>query len=264
MRLVLFAGVALVLAAPGVARADHVTAAVSVELRDDGPGRDGTRKATLSWSITCSPGAEAAGDARIMIRPKNPGLAPRVGDELEIDPAQPSSSAAVTLDPGRTVHGAVTATCTQFIEDADGEAHEHRATASADSAQTIFVPPRLGKPTVGYGSWCDAERARRRGHLQALQSYRLGLPLRFNSFSLLRGRGRASYREIVVRASGAGLRLRERVLVNRNGFGVNVRPRRAGRLRIWVELGGVTTNRQTITVAAIRGGCRRAALLHPF
>lgn len=251
----------LLVAAP--ASADHTTAAATVELTDIGPAERGARNVRVSWTVTCSPGAEPEGSINLFIKPKNPGLAPR-----EVDPDglaihgedAVSGGQDYVLEPGRTAFAAIDVTCRFAAE--DGTDHDARATAR--SSGEVVVAPRLAGVQVSSGSWCDAERARRRGALQALQSYRVQVFPVFSPFSMLRGRGRASYDEVIVRARGAGLRLRTRVIVNRNGLYLGVRPRRAGKLRIWMELGGVRTNERSLTVVGIRGGCRREALSHVF
>ena len=263
-RLIIAAGAVFALGVPAPAAADHVTAAAAIELVPGGEAPAGGRKATLNWSVTCSPGSEPGGSVEVLLKPRNAGLRPRAVAEIEVA-GESSGSEPLTVAAGRTVLAQVNAECTQTVESADGESDPvvHRARASATSAE-LNVPPRLLDASVERGTWCDAERARRRGALQALQFYRVELSLAFSGFSLLQGRGRAAWSEVIVRASGAGVRHRKRAVINRNGFFLEVRPRRPGRLRVWVELGGVKTNARVLRVVPIRGNCRREALAIPL
>jgi len=259
-RLLLPAALLAALVLAPAAHADHLTAAATVDIADVGPAERGARDAKVSWTATCSDGARPEGAVRVLVKPKNPGLAPRPvgeGDGLTIDGEDAvAGSQDFTIEPGRTWFAEIEVTCTLLAD--DGTDHEARATAR--SPGEVAVPPRLAGVSVYYGSWCDAPRAQRRGQLQALQSYRLEVFPVFDPFSMLRGRGRASYDEVIVHARGAGLRQSRRVIVNRAGLFTEVRPRRPGKLRIRVEAGGVETNERTLTVVPIRGGCRRGAL----
>lgn len=262
MRVFAAALMGLVLLAPP-AKADHLTGSATVELTDLGPTERGERTVQVSWTVTCAPDARPEGVVFVFVKPKNPGLAARPidSDGLTIQGEDARSGRQeFTFEPGRTLFAEIDVTCDFLAEDGT----EHNARVTARSPAERVLPPRLAAVAVNRGSWCDAERARRRGQLQALQPYRVEVYPVFDPFSMLRGRGRASYDEVIVQARGAGLRLRSRVIVNRNGLFIEVRPRRAGMLRFSMELGGVKTNEQSLRVVGIRGGCRREALSHPF
>ena len=262
MRRLVLAAAILCLFAP-TARADHITAAATIELSDIGPAERGARNVRVTWSVTCSPEARPVGSVFALIKPKNPGLAPHPldPDGLTIDGEDAlSGHQDYVVQPGRTAFAEVRATC-RFLAD-DGTDHE--AAVTARSPTEVAVPPRLAAVVPIRGTWCDAERARRRGQLQALQFYRVQVYPVFDPFSMLRGRGRASYDEVIVQMRGAGLSRGSRVIVKRTGLFVDIRPRRPGKLRFWMELGGVKTDERSVRVVGIRGGCRREALAIPL
>ena len=264
-RLIAPAGVLLLLAGAPAAEAHHVTAQATVALEAaPGTAADGSRKAVLSWSVTCSQGAEPEGSVSVMLKPRNAGLAPRAAENTGI---AGSDEATGRLDAriaaGRTVFPRLEVACSQLVESEDAEPQTHSARIVVTGGE-LFVPPRLLSASVERGTWCDAERARRRGHLQALQFYRVEVVPVFSALSMLRGRGRAAYDEVVIVARGAGIRYRKRAAVSRNGLFADIRPRKPGKLAVWLELGGVRTNARTMTVVGIKGGCRREALAIPL
>jgi hypothetical protein len=96
--------------------------------------------------------------------------------------------------------------------------------------------------------------------LQARQYATVGWGLRFSGQSLLRpGSFAAQLKQIVLRASGAGVRLRRspaRHVFKEAGYAQFIRPRRRGSVLLWATIGGVATNKVRVPVIALPRGCR--------
>jgi hypothetical protein len=259
------AGAALAVAAAiaPAAHADHLAPTAGAGLELTGKVRDcdsrqvcgGSRRATVSWNVSCGPGTgpEAVEELRVNIL----GLTPTErrfayeGESFD-GSAGLTGSVGMAVGPGMRFLGEVVVTCYAETVNAEGGIVEHRATARATSAE-LSLPPRLGGIVVPRGTWCGDRVTRR---LQAGQYFDVLWALRYQGASLIR-RGVPGLRQIKLFGRGAGIRFKRTphraILRNYEAFGTFVRPRRAGTLRIWATIGGKRTN--TLKVRVLPNRC---------
>ncbi len=246
------------------AHADHVVPAVTGTLElgkrvkdcsAEGPCAR-ARRATVSWNASCGPAAPADSlrevDVGIYgVRPDGTRF-PYDGEALEAEDATLTGSMGMTAGPGLRFLGEVVVTCSSTVTDAEGNEVEHRAKATATTAQ-FYLPPQLMDFRTTRASFCgvNVPRSKLDKWLQARQYAELEYFLRYSAGSLLR-RGAPELRQIKLFARGAGVRKKaspDRGMLGELGaIGTWVNPRRGGTLRIWATIGGKKTNTLRVKV----------------
>jgi hypothetical protein len=228
-----------VLVAP--ASASHMQPAASIHLTDLGAQTDGSHKVRIAWETTCGPNAPNAlldeSEYAVMIRPRREGAKPVTagGDLFET----PTGSVEATIAPGRRVFARVLLRC-----DDSGEV----ARATADSPETLFVPPRISGASVTRGSYCGrVSRRQRNNGIGASDFQTIRWNLQFGRTSMLKSPSIAGFlNEVRLRASGKGLRLRvgpaSGPLRKYSEFQATIFSPPSGRVKLWAEIGGVSTN----------------------
>lgn len=219
----------------------------SVTLTDLGAERDGSHRVRIDWTGSCGPEApadalHASSFAGLVHVPRRAGARPFRGDGGP--PSSLSGSSEERVLPGRRVFARLALVCD------DGESV---ARAEADSAQQLFVPPRLAGWSVDRGSYCNATRAEQRRGVGASDFQTLDWKLVFGRDSMLLSPSvKGMLDEVRLRASGKGLRFRDRpssgALRKGNDFRATIFTPRSGRLTLWAEVGGVSTNKITIPI----------------
>jgi hypothetical protein len=253
----------LAVSAP-VARADHVAPTVTAALELGAKVRDcdssqvcgGSRRATLSWNASCGPGVpdQALEEVEVSILGLTPGGRRFTYDSETFDSVSVGlvDSVGMTAGPGLRFLGEVVVTCSVQMESADGELVDHRGSARA-TTEEAYLPPRLGGFTIPRGTWCGVNLHGNQTSrlLQAGQYFDLTWFLRFSGESLIK-RSKPGLRQIKLFGHGAGLTFRRSpdraMLRDGEGLGTFVRPRRAGKLRIWATVGGKKTNTMRVRV----------------
>jgi hypothetical protein len=266
---VAFAALALLAVAAPAAQADHLAPTVTATLELGGRATDdcdqvsgfprplcgGARRARISWNASCGPSAPP--DALQEIEVGILGVAPngrRFGYDGEVLDYQAPlvGSLAMTAGPGLRFLGRVVVKCSVETTDAEGNLVEHRGEATADTTQ-LYLPPYLAAFRNTRASFCGVNLRGNRSSflLQADQYAEMSWYPRYSAASLIR-RGTPEIRQIKLFARGAGIRVKaspDRGILNEFGdLGTSLRPRRAGKLRIWATIGGKRTNALRVTV----------------
>jgi hypothetical protein len=254
---------ALTAASAPAAHADHVAPSVTATLELGKRVRDcnldgicaRARRATVSWNASCGPAAPPDAvetiDVTIYgVRPDGTRF-PYDGETLEADVPM-SGSMSMTAGPGLRFTGEVVVTCNAVVTDEEGNQVEHKASATAGTAQFYLAPQLVAFRTTS-ASFCgvNVPTSKVDKWLQAGQYFELAWFMRYSGASLMR-RGVAPLRQIKLFARGAGIRLRatpDRGMLREFGYlGTFVRPRRGGTLRIWATIGGKRTNTMRVRV----------------
>ena len=250
----LFAGVALLavvaLALPASASAHHLVATASIDGELGAVTKSGMRKLSVSWNAGCGdPNATVLVTIARIVKPKDPRRRPVGLDGAEAE-EQGAGTAEIMVSSGARFTPTIEVACS--LAEEDGTSHP-TVTASADGPE-LYAPPRLVSYEVVRSSSCgDAaldERAQKK--LQAGEQTIIEPSAAYNSLSMLR-RPRSS-RGIRLRIKGAGLNASRKMASMRN-FAAFVlpKPKRAGKVRIWLTFDGTPTNKLTIRVLSRRG-----------
>jgi len=159
------------------------------------------------------------------------------------------------VSPGSRVRAQADITCTTTTSDGEAETF-HSARAEATSSD-VFVRPYLDGYDITRNTICGPlPRGGIGTTLQARQFATVGWGLRFSGTSMLRpGSLSSQFKQIVLRASGAGARLRRSPArhIREADFAQFVRPTRRGRVTLWATIGGVATNKIKVPVIGRRG-----------
>jgi len=147
----------------------------------------------------------------------------------------------MTAEPGLRFFGEVVVKCAVRGPDVDedGAPIEHSGQATGRTDQ-LYLPPRLAAFRTTFGSFCGVNVPAKRTAflLQAGEYAELEWLLRYSVPSLIR--------------RGAGIRVEaspDRGMLSEFGaIGTGLKPRRAGKLRIWATVGGKKTNTRRVTV----------------
>jgi hypothetical protein len=250
-------------AAAPAARADHVAPSVSATIELGKTVKECTlsglcshpRRATVSWNASCGPAAPADAlrevDVGIYgVRPDGTRFA-YDGEAIEEDPPL-SGSMGLTAGPGLRFFGEVSVTCSSVVTDAEGNEVDHRAKATATTAQ-FYRPPELMAARTTRAGFCGVKvpNSKVDKWLQAGQYAELAYYLRYSGAALMK-RGVPALRQVKLFARGAGIRLRrspDRGMLRELGeVGTWLTPRRAGTLRIWAIINGHKTNTLRVRV----------------
>ena len=257
---------------PTGARANHLAPGVSVKLelvkkaRECGRNTVGRRApcgwrgaydARLSWSASCgdpSASAELAVNANVVKRDGKLGRG-----YTSFNPDQLSGQETVRLTPGTRVRALAEVSCT--LTATNGEVETAHAGRAGGSSGDVFIRPFLDGYEITRSTICGVRLPGRKlgTTLQARQYATVGWGLRYSAQSMLRpGSLSRQLKQVVLRASGAGARLRRspaRHLVREVGYAQFVRPRRRGRVSLWAVIGGVATNKVKVPVIRLPRGC---------
>ena len=219
-------------------------------------GWRGAYSARLSWSGSCGP--EPAASAELAV---NLNVVKRNGKlgkgYTSFNPDQLSGEETVRIPPGYRVRGQADITCVATTTNGTVETY-HEGRAAAASAD-IFTRPFLDGYDITRNTICGVGLRNRKldTTFQARQFATVSWGLLFSGPSLLRpGSLKSELKQIVLRARGAGARLRRspvRGLLREFGYSQYVRPRRRGRVTLWATIGGVATNKVKAPVIGRRG-----------
>ena len=247
----------------------------------------GSREATVSWATSCAPQLpEESRETKVTIlaRPPSPTEweygSVAVEDDLGSLPLAASGTASFTLLPGWRLYAAASVGCTDFTSGGappvpsddplggnGGPEPEPRSEQATAESATISAPPRLVAAVRTGGTYCirpPQTPQSLEGKLQAGQASGLELFIRFATLQqhpLVGNPGRAEastadYARLRLYASGAGIKVSTRP--NRRALRdpsraveMKVKPKRAGKLRLWATADGLRTNAKTIRV--VRG-----------
>jgi hypothetical protein len=220
---------------------------------------DGSRRASVSWSVTC--GARPFVTVDYWATRKGGGspisLASEDGGE------QFSGTTTTIVPPGARVYATVTVEC--VWDDPEGTGPEaHTVTRESAPSAEVVVRPWLQSVSVNKGNYCNLNP----GSRTLLQAGQRGSIVSFSSDFIdksLLGVGRrrpAGVRHRWVNVKGPRLRVRrhpEVFLIQEFGrkepFSglLRVNPRRAGWHKFWEVVGGVRTN--TLAIKAVPNRC---------
>lgn len=260
--------------------ASHLEPTASVSVSDLGvaPGAPvpGSHRVRIDWSGSCGPNAPAQAHSSddsswsLLIRPKSASRRPAEVDGAS--PAQPTGSAEATVAPGRRVFARFVIGCNDAVQPPPGPNGEpaepvtESARAQADSAESVYVAPRIVGFRVSRGTWCGArghavpKRDQKRG-IGASDFQTLNWSLAFDPLSMLvRPSIPGILAEVRLRASGKGVRLRVGPAPGplRAGFRAGtpvfqatIFSPRSGKLKLWAEIGGVKTNAIQVPIVGI-------------
>jgi hypothetical protein len=248
-----FGAVLAALAFAPTAAAHHAVATADVDLTVDGRTSSGAREVTVRWDVGCGPeGVEVERvGAAVYLRDRS-GKA-RLFNGLAPDTA--TGSKQILLPAGGEFVARSFVDCYGETDDAP---RVHRAGADAESRVVRFAPWLFDYEFPSH-ELCGV---RPRGHEKDLQEG-IGTTMHLTAtfFPALWMKNTRSTRELRVRFSGGGLPRSVRPYQRdwRGGRGeivVTVKPKRAGRVRMWMEIGGVrTTNKLPIRVLKLPRGC---------
>ena len=220
-------------------------------------GWRGAYDARLSWISACgdpSASAELAVNANVVRRDGKLGR-----DFTAFNPDQLSGQETVRLSPGTRFRALAEVTCVLTTTNGAVET-THTARAEGRSGD-VFIRPFLDGYRITRSTICGVRLPGRKldTTLQARQYATVGWGLRYSAASLLRpGSFSRQLKQVVLRASGAGARLRRspaRHLFREAGYAQFVRPRRRGRVSLWAVIGGVATNKVKVPVIRLPRGC---------
>jgi hypothetical protein len=210
---------------------------------------NGSRLVRVAWSVACS------GTPDVTIRywsPRPDGTGSVALRDVAPPGGKSSGVAVVRFRAGVRVFAAVEVDC--FVAGDGQTTQDHTASAVSKPTQTVFIPPRLVSVEAVRNSFCGVDVPVRLADrlLQARRRSSADYHTVFNGPSLLgvRKLSRAGRARTILRARGAGLRIRRRARSYvpgatgriRTEAGIVWRPRRAGWLRVWAVIGGHRTN----------------------
>ena len=233
----------------------------------------GSRRVRVDWTSACGPEAPAGAFSAeeswvdLGIRPRNPArgpVVPRVPSGMEA----PSGSREELVSPGRRVFARARVSCYDPGPERgpDEPPADERASAQADSAETVVVAPVLYAWELERGTFCGANgrdvppRDRRRGiGASDFQTVNWILDFDFESM-LMRPSVTGALKEVRLRAAGRGVRLRvgpgsgplrKGLRVGDPVWQAAVFSPRSGKLRLWAEVGGTRTNVIRVPVVGV-------------
>jgi hypothetical protein len=219
---------------------------------------DGSRRATVTWTVTCPYSPSVTVDYWATRRGG--------GKPVNLASEQPdgnafSGSTTAVVPPGAHMYATVTVDC--YWPDPDGTGPDaHSVSATSAPTGEVTVPPWLSSVSVQRGNYCNFNPGGRT-ILQARQGSIVSFSTDYVEKSLLGAgkRSKAGVRQRWLRASGAGSRVRRHPRTyllqefgRREPFSglLDVFPRRAGWLKLWEEAGGVRSNALAIKVVPSR------------
>jgi hypothetical protein len=235
------------------ANADHATATAAVSLTVGAQGSDGSYEGNVSWTLACGPAGVESNTATVRVLWRDKAGKEHSWRDAEVGPGDTGED-TIPLPPGAEYIARASLVCQGETSNEDtGETTVHRASATADS-QTVRTAPWVrgigafsSEPCVIRGRPVTSLRARYKGIVQ--------LATNFEPRALMRKP--KSSRELRLRFQGGGLPARarpiDRMWRRERIIGAQVKPRRAGTVKVWLEVGGVrSSNTGKFRVAPFR------------
>jgi hypothetical protein len=255
---------------PAGASANHIQPAVSIHLTDLGVQKDFSHHVRVEWQGGCGPNAPNAlvnsdkANVKLMLVPARAGKHPVAASTLPIETA--NDNWEFDVDPGRRLFARVTLVCQEDMPGATPEDDPvtESATATADTPEQVYVPPRLLGYHLSRASYCGNTTARQRATgMGAADFQTLNWKLSFGTTSMLQHPSVTGIlEEVRLRASGKGMRVRvgpaSGPLRKYQEFQATIFSPRSGKVKIWAEIGGVRTNSLTVPIFG------KPCVLHPF
>lgn len=244
--------VLIVLAAAPAAYADHETASASVTLTvGDVIDAQGGHEGKVAWNFHCGASEVNLNDTRLVVYWRDIKGKERKQHDVEADPAQ--GQATIRLPAGADYIARASLHCETFVPSDDagnGTIHQANATAASD---VVKIAPYVRDFYFTGGEYCY-----RGEHLEVGSSVGGGIGVSLFPAALMRKP--KSSAELRVRFEGGGLprsvRPYDGPWRHRHLVEFPLKPKRAGTVKIWLEVRGVrSSNVLTQKVLPRRRNC---------
>lgn len=246
--------IAVFLIAAAPASADHATATAAVSLELGPRTTNGAHDGIVRWTLACGGEGVTSTTADVRVLWRDKAGKEHQWRDAEVGP-EDTGDDTIELPAGAEYIARATLVCTsEVINEDTGETIVHRASAQAES-QTVRTTPWLRSIGAFSSEPCRIPERMANRVLQARYKGTVQLGTNFEPRVLMR-RPKSSA-ELRVRFKGGGLpssvRPIDRVWRKQRIINAFVKPRRAGTVKVWLEVGGVrTANTGTFRVLPYR------------